>query len=145
MSFEDEHFLFLKSDDSLDFYPLNRPDNFTVQLSEPIHLDDSIWICALRDFTCHLTYPQNLYIFCDIVQDSHVFGRKLPIMQRVPEMVNDQTYVVESYDSSVCFKITRPVLTHITVYIKNAQLLRPSFADKPTTCMLHLIRKSKAE
>ena len=138
-----EYFIFLKSTDSLDYYPSNGSHCFTVQLPETLYLDgDDVWYCALRDFTCTLTTPTPLYVYCDLVQQSIVLDRKLPIIQYIPKYTTGgDGSVRESYDSSMCFKVTRSTITNITVYIKDDQLKDPSFTSAPSTCTLHLIRK----
>ena len=79
MSSRQEYFIFLKSSDSLKYYPSNTPHYFTVELPETIYLDgDDIWYCTLRNLNCELSVPKSLYVYCDLVQQSFVLDRKLP-------------------------------------------------------------------
>ena len=57
-----DFYLFLASDDSLDFYPLNTPGHFSIKLPETMHMDGS-WMCALRDLQCKTTSPTDLLVF----------------------------------------------------------------------------------
>ena len=142
MSNEDEYFLFLKSNDSSGYFPSNSPGYFTVQLPEAIYFDDGIWYCALRAITCKLVVPADLYIFCDLIQHSYVLDRKLPILQNIPKQSMEQgTRIVENYDSTLCFRITRSIVSNITLYIRDENLAVPSFGSDPTTCTLQLFKR----
>ena len=138
MSSRNEYFIFLKSTDSLNYYPFNAPQSFTVQLPETINLGDNVWFCTLRSLTCELTAPKALYVYCDLVEQSYVLDRKLPIIQYIPKYKEGR--VIESYDSSVRFKVTRSAVASITVYVKDDQFQNPSFTNEPLTCTLHLVK-----
>ena len=91
MNSRQEYFIFLKSSDSLKYYPSNMPHYFTVELPETIYLDgDDVWYCTLRNFTCELSVPKALYVYCDLVQQSFVLDRKLPIIQYIPKNKDGQ-------------------------------------------------------
>ena len=136
----DELYLFLASNGSIDYYPNNSPAHFSVKLPETIHLSGGgPWMCALQQFQCKTRSPTNLYVFCDALEDSFALCRKLPLLQRIPRQVDNR--VVQSFDASLCFKVTRHALNTITVYTRDAQLETLSFAEEPTNCTLHFFRK----
>ena len=134
-----EHFIFIKSDDCLEVYPSNEPYTFRYQLTEPIVLEGSGWQCALREFKTVVTTLRNLYVYCDIVDDSNVLGKKLPILRRIaPEQTGRLIY---TYDSSVAFKVTRPVISSVCVTIRLGDYSQtPLFEDEPSTCLLHIFK-----
>ena len=141
MSSREEYFIFMKSTDSLNYFPSNTNHHFTVELPEAVYLDgNDVWYCALRHFTCELTSPMALYVYCDLVQQSFVLDRRLPIIQYIPKYTRE-TRVTETYDSSMAFKVTRSTITNITVYIKDEKFKHPSFTDEPSTCTLHLMKR----
>ena len=135
----EEIYLFLSSNDSLDYYTGNNPASFTVRLPESANLEGN-WACALRDFQCHPQTSSDLYVFCDVIQDSYVRDRKLPILQHIPRQENGGS-VVQNYDTSICFRVTRPNLNSVSIYIKDATMKTPSFKAEPTTCTLHLYKR----
>ena len=136
----DDFYLFLASNDSTDYYPNNSPTHFSVKLPETIHLSGrEPWMCALRQFQCKTRSPTNIYVLCDAIEDSFALGRKLPVLQRLPKQVRNR--VVESFDASLCFKVTRHALNTITVYIKDEQMETVSFAEEQANCTLHFFRK----
>ena len=134
-----EYFLFLKSNDSVKYYPKNEAFYFTAYLTEPIHLENGPWYCALRAIKTKVIDTSDLYVYCDIIEESHVLGSKLPILQRI--IPNAQGQVAESFDSSIHFEITSPVMNSITVYIRTASMAAPSVASEATTCTLHFFQK----
>ena len=136
-------YLFLASDDSdSDFYPLNTPGHFSIKLPETMYMDGS-WMCALRGLQCKTASPTDLLVFCDAIVDSYVRERKLPVLQRIPSTLDSS--VVRSFDSSVCFRVTRHTLNVITVYITDGDLKETSFTGEPTYCMLHFFPKHDVE
>ena len=137
-----DFYLFLASDDSSDFYPLNTPGHFSIKLPETMHMDGS-WMCALRDLQCKTTNPTDLLLFCDAIDDSYIRERKLPVLQRIPSTLDSRA--VRSFDSSVCFRVTRHAMNVITVYITDGGLKETSFTEEPTYCTLHFFRKRDVE
>ena len=135
-----EHFIFLKSDDCIELFPNNKPDSFTYKLAEPLCLQGKGWNCALREFKTTVSTLRNLYVYCDIVEPSNVLGLKLPILRRLaPERIGR---VIYTYDSSVAFRITRPIITNICINIKEGEYTQtPLFEDEPSTCVLHLFQQ----
>ena len=135
----EEHFLFLKSDDCDQTYPGNTPFHFSIQFRETIKLQGGNWYCSLRAIKTYVGTISDIYIYCDFVEESHVRGTKLPILCRIAPVTAGR--VVERFDSSVNFKVTRDMLNTITVYIKTDDMIAPTFPDEPSTCMLHLFQK----
>ena len=131
--------MFLKSDDCTDIYPGNNPDTFRYQLVEPIVLEGTGWQCALREFKTIVTTLRNLHIFCDIVENSNVLGKKMPILRRIAPKHTGR--LIYTYDNSIAFKVTRPVISSLCITIKDGEYTQtPLFEDEPTTCLLHLFK-----
>ena len=150
-----EYFLFLKSNDCLGYFPSNKPMHFTIRLAETLDLEHGEWFCALRDIKTYWHTNADLYVYCDVIKESHIFGTKLPILRHITH--EQYGRIIQTYDSSINFKITRPELSFITIdikagmeapptppeetYIKEGQNPVPLFPDEPTTCTLHLFKK----
>ena len=135
-------FLFLSSNDSLEYYPDNKPACFSVKLPETMYLNGGggMWMCALRDFQCRTSVVADLYLFCDMVEDSYVRNRKLPILQHIPRDFTTRQ-IVQTYDSSIHFPVTRQEINIITIHIKDEHLEFAPLVDQPSTCTLHFFRK----
>ena len=130
----DRIYLFLSSNDSLDCFPDNTPAKFTVKLPETMYLNQGAWVCTLIDLKCQTLTLTDLYVFCDVVKDSYVRNRKLPILQQVPKRTGG--HIREYFGSSVVLGLTRHVFNSVTMYIKDADMNTPSFTKEPVTCTL---------
>jgi hypothetical protein len=133
-----EHFIFLSSQDSKDYFEDNTPYKFTVHLTETLDLTQGTWYCALKEVSLKLTTPVNMYIYCNIVEDTHVLGRKKPILQFIPRQ---QKTIVQSYDSSIAFRVKQPCMQTITIYIEKRNGAKPPFTRDMSHCTLHLFQK----
>ena len=135
----DEIVLFLSSEDSLEYFPYNNAFEFTVRLPDPLHLE-GVWYCTLRDFQCHVATPTDLYIFSNIIQDSYVRNKKLPILQHVPAT---SSHVIQNYDSSIRHKLILTDINAINIYIMTKSLSMPSYGRGPSTCTLQFIQDER--
>ena len=133
-----EFFLFLSSEDSKAYFPQNNPGQFSVALPDVLYLDGT-WTCALRDIQCWPSTSSDLYVFCDAVEDSYVRDRKLPILQRIPQS-DTGSHVIETYDSTIQFKVSRSVINTLTLYIRDSTMKPVSFKTGATYCTLHFTK-----
>ena len=135
----EEFYLFLSSDDSKEYFPDNAPSMFTVKLPQTLELKEGNWFCILLELSCKLKTPADLYVFCDGVQDSYVRDRKLPVLQHLPKTKDN--LVKERFGPTVALPVSRHVFNTLTVYIKGADMVAPSFMNQPLTCTLRLFKK----
>lgn len=84
-------YIYLSSQQSLDPYPLNTATNFTVDLRQPLFLDNpQEWEIALVDAEVpFFVKPSevdatNFFILCDIVDYSLVGGFTAQVLRRIP-------------------------------------------------------------
>ena len=129
-----ELYLYLSSVDSLQHFPNNSLSDFTIHLPTEYRFDGT-WTCALRAIKCETTISKDLYVFCDIVEDSYVRDRKMPILQYIP---GEKGIISKDYDSSVCPALTRTSLNTLRVYIRDYKMNEPALIGESTTCTLHL-------
>lgn len=144
-------YLFVSSSDSCkNFYPRNTQSRFTIQLPDTLHLNHTPWYCALRDISCEITKSVDLYVFCDVIEDSYVREQKLPILQHIPFTTQARATtskgeegirVVTTFDSSIAHRIKITQLKTLTIYITDKDLKPPSFTSAHVTCTLHLFTK----
>lgn len=84
-----EYFIYVRSDQSLEYWKDNKPYAFRIHLNKPLYLA-GIWKVALLD--CHVVTKNppssvnestRLYFMCDICEDSIVEGCNLSLLHRV--------------------------------------------------------------
>ena len=105
--------IFISSLDSLEYSPDNTTYDFTVTLPEPI-------IGRYKVALTEISYPthfEDLYIFCDIVEQSYLQDKSLPLLRIVTGMgeLNHLYY----------FNVTRQVIQRLRVYILDKNLEKP--------------------
>ena len=100
------HYLFVSPNDSINLFPENTAQEFTVEF--PSFIMDVSTI-TLMEFHCSNLH-EPLLVFCDTVKSSHIKNSLLPVL-RVVESVGEfgNQYAMESTRSDVIrlkFKIT---------------------------------------
>ena len=72
-------YLYVSSDDSLDLNTSNNAYDFTVNLPKSITGD---FVIALGEIT-YTSHEEDLYVFCDLCEDSYIKNTSLPILRSV--------------------------------------------------------------
>ena len=78
-----EHYLNLRSSNSLMYHPSNTPLDFTVELGRDMILEGE-WKIALLDFACELGDSDHLRVCCDVCCPSWVDDQYLPVIRTFP-------------------------------------------------------------
>ena len=131
-----EHHLFLTSTDSSAFFPSNTPYDFYIEFSEAINLNGH-WTCALTQIAFKEELLSDIVIFCDICISSYICNTRLPVLRVIPQGDNKVFVFPEPFR----LKISRDEIKRLRIYIRNGDLQKPSFIQKPVTCTLHLKRE----
>ena len=117
-------YVFLSSTDSLEYHPDNTSFDFTVELSHEIKGSHKVALCEI-DFE---PTGEDLYIFCDVCDDSHVLDRSLPLL-RITDSPGE-------FSNLYFHNITRSFVQRIRIYIRNQNLSTPSTSIGPVRCTL---------
>ena len=125
--------LFVSSADSKSYFPQNCPSDFSIQLREIIHLEGD-WTCSLRAIKCVTTTDTDLYVFCDLLEESYVHDTKLPILQYVP---GKQGKVVRDFDCNTSQRLISNNISTIRIYIRDFHFKKAPLTGERTTCTLH--------
>ena len=133
-----EFYLFASSKDSLTFHPNNSSTSFTIQLPEELQLS-GIWTCSLSSLKCVSKSNADLYVFSDILEESIVNSRKLPIMQYVS---GKRGKIVRGFDGSIAPRVVRHRIGTIHIYITDAHLNKAPLTGEITTCTLRFVKIS---
>ena len=139
----DEHYLFLSSQDSLDYFPDNKSNHFNIKLPGTLKLP-GIWKCAVVEMTYYPQFegerPKQIYLCCDVVQESYACDSTLPILRRLSVPTGISTKTTVTFPQNYYFQVSREELQYIQIYVKNQKLQDPTFVVQPLTCTLHLVR-----
>lgn len=127
----------LKSTDSSEYFD-NQPNCFRVHLNKQIQLD-GYWSVALTEFATEswdlVKKTPEVYICCDICEETIVGGKDLPLLRRVflgEKQENNITYTLPYY---IPVKIGQ--LQQICIYIIDRAGNPVSFLDGPVSATLH--------
>ena len=89
-----QEYLYLQSTDSLTFYPSNSPGKFYTKLPQCLELQ-GMWECCLLQMQYVNSYfagahiPKCLYVCSQIVTESIVNERKIPILRRIHNVTTE--------------------------------------------------------
>ena len=119
-------YLTISSIDSLDIHPSNSNYDFTVELERTIYGQFSI---ALVEIFCN-QIPEELYVFCDIVEPSFVHDKMLPLL-RVVRQPNEFIHLHQ-------IRSSRALIQRIRIFVLNRTLSSPQFDSGAITCTLKL-------
>lgn len=107
-------YLFVSSDDSLEYHPTNSTYDFTITLPQTIHGD---WEIALGDIT-YVSHFEDLYVFCDLCEYSYVKDTSLPLLRLISG--------IGEFENLYFHTVTRNVIQRIRIFITNKNLETPS-------------------
>lgn len=129
-----EHYLFLSSNDSLNYHTSNHSVDFTVELNRELLLEGR-WKLALLDLTCDVIKSSHVTLCCDLCCPSWIYDQYLPVLRSFPVTTGVFSpnfafpYYIESHASSV---------KRLRLYIISDTGFPSSFIDGPLRCTLHL-------
>ena len=117
--------LFLCSTDSILYHPSNKSWDFTVELP---HAIEGQWKCALGDISYNTT--ENLYVFCDLCEQSYIRGGTLPILRYVTQP--------KEFTNLYYFNVNLSHIKRVRIFIRNNNMEIPSDDIGPVRCTLIL-------
>ncbi len=120
------------SGDSLQLFPNNTSSDFTIQLSEAVHLEGD-WSCGLVEFQLFGQPRDPLYVCCDLVEENFTGEFKLPVLRRV--RLKTTQFAQVTY-----LPIKIRDFNTVRIYLKTSNNLNPSPKVEHTYCTLHFRR-----
>jgi len=128
-------YLYLSSDDSKQYFPNNKTDDFTVKLPENYKLP-GCWEVALTEIHYPEVTPEGhvLSVLSDICEESVSGGGKAPVLRKIYK-------VSEVWNQLYYVPVRSKEIDSIRIFIKESQGRGVSFANGTLHCALH-IRKS---
>jgi len=120
-------YFFLSPEDSRDSFPNNNEWDFTTILPKQTYLPGK-WLCALTEIYYSESITEDLYVFCDLCEDSVVKSTSLPVLK----IVCASGLIFSPY----FMKVTRSELTQVRIYIRNTHMKAPSVRSEQLRCTL---------
>ena len=96
-----------------------------------------MWECELVKvfFTRRIT--EDIAIFCDLCEYSHIKDTKLPVLR----VIQNGTFKNNSsFLQPISIPVTRFIVQRVSVYIKSLSGETPTFIEDPVRCTLRLKR-----
>lgn len=114
-----QHYLFLSSDCSLNYFPHNNAQEFTVALPQTIRLQGH-WKCSLKQCSLDIAFPPHVtsvFVCVDFCEESFVGDKTLAVLREIPVYKKDWIFTDSFY-----FAITRSDLSCIKISIRDQHL-----------------------
>ena len=131
------HYFFVSSEDSKVVYPTNNLGDFTVELPKIYDLEGQ-WQIALLDLEVRKTSTlmPDLYMFCDLCDNSYSSDSELPVLRRVTFKSGMRTNLM--FPIPYYINLSRHIFNRFRIYIKN-KVGQPISVDKGSLyCTLHI-------
>ena len=113
-------YLYVSPADSKLLYSDNKVSDFTVDLPKSLELNGR-WLCALVEWGMNIQVKNNLYVYCDIVQNSVIHGKLSPMLRIMKNSVISDPYyipVTREYVDRIRFSVRtiddKPLPTKLT-------------------------------
>lgn len=136
---DQQHYIFISSDDSTNYHPTNSPSQFCVELPQTLNLP-GVWYCALTDIQLKGSAPvfEEMNVVCDLCEHSYIRNNLQPILRRIPgEGKKRTTY---SFSPLYYFKVSCDQVNRININILDSKLSPASVLQGTLICTLHLRR-----
>ena len=129
-----EHFLFLSSNDSLNYHKSNHWADFTIELNHDVRLEGH-WKVALLDFTCDVKASGKVTVCCDLCSPSWINDRYEPVLR---SFYAQEGYFTINFPFPYYFQSHACAVKRVRVYILTDTTSSASFTNRPLQCTLHL-------
>ena len=135
-------YLHVASNNSLDYFPWNTNNNFTVKLPSKLSLDQGLWEVALMQIRCPASKTKSqIFIKTDIIYDG-IDGHNMSPILRWMEI----TTRAKHYDVQLPFyhTIRKKHIDEISFKIESTDSQAHSFNNsRAVQCVLHIRQKNK--
>lgn len=138
------YFLMINSKDCANFYKHNAPYDFTIELPRELELGEK-WECALTEINFNNTFEisqkvQEIYVFCDVCEDSFIRNHQLPILRRI-SLGGDKKSYTFNFIFPYYINVSRNRIKRIRIYLTDDSMRKLSFLQGMCSCTLHLRKK----
>jgi hypothetical protein len=139
-----DKFVYVKSDQSDDYFLENRVWKFKVHLDVPMAFD-GFWKLALVEFNARLDKKvrkspagEFLFVYTNLCKESIVHGTEQPILRKMKKNASDGWDII--FDTPIYVPLKRKEVQEFEVYIKSEDGTLASFLESPVNLTLHFKR-----
>ncbi len=142
---EDDHIIFICSDQSITYYPENKPFHFKVNLTDSIYLEGEKWEMAMMDFytpaLMNKKGQRELYIFCDLCMGVNVFHHQFSLLRRIfPTTSNNWNNI---FSNPLYLPVKKSDIQDIEINILSESGEEASFLNQRLSFTLHIRKKQR--
>jgi hypothetical protein len=136
----DSFYIYLSSDDSITFFPNNKPHDFTIDLGRNINLEGK-WVCGLKEINCYVKKETTkiLYVLCNSCVQSYAKNTYMPILRTVAIDVEEGMFI-EEFSDTFYKKLSTNNISTVTISIRGSDGKNATFSSEPFKCILHFKR-----
>ncbi len=132
------HYMVLRSDQSLDYYPNNKPYHFKAKLQQNIELPGK-WKIALLEIALReqstASSKEELYIYCNLCGESVINGSNAPLLRRVVVPSRKNTIFTSCY----YIPVVKSEVNEIEIIVKDSHGVPVGkLLQQPVTLVIHL-------
>lgn len=131
-------YMVVNSNQSLDYFPRNKPYHFQVHLKTPLLLE-GVWKIGLSEIQIEdnhtWTDHGHLYIYTNICDESIIDGERAPLLRRL--MSNEQGFWNSMFNPVFYLTVRKSEIYDIEFYIKSDKDQFATFLTQPVTLTLH--------
>ena len=138
-----EHYIYIKSNESDEYFEDNKTYRIKVQLSLPLYLPGS-WKVALVDFHASektrnkSKADDGIYIYSDLCKESIVYGEERPLLRRLEKNAKGKWDFI--FDNPFYVPVKKKEVRVFQIYIKRESDDFATELIKPVYLTLHLKR-----
>ena len=129
-------YVILGSNNSLNYFPHNKPYRFRSQLNAPLNMN-GMWKVALveADISSSISKTDTVYLHSSICDDSIVNGQSEPLIRRLMASSTGNWSTILESPYYIPVKISE--IYDVDIYITDEKGDLASFINQPSTVTLH--------
>ena len=142
---DNQFYVHLQSDESLNYYTGNTPGNFTCILPQTVHLEGR-WYVGLVEFeyTHKITkqpYPLHLVVSANVCRDSIVGSKRCQLLRYIPISKKSGQRIFERLGPVHYYLVNKQTLDRVEISINApGYLIDQVLSDQPVRCTLHFTK-----
>ena len=141
---DDQFYVHLHSDASNNFFPANKPWEFTLMMPEPLILQGR-WFIGLVEIeysrSSDVQHPLHTAIYCDICKASTTGNSKSQLLRYIPISRRKGQRIFHSPSSIIYLEVNKHDIDRIHITIKCADIpAQALFSEEPSRLTLHFVK-----
>lgn len=138
-----DKYIYIRSDESNDYFVDNKPYNFKIHLLLPLTLN-GFWKVGLMEFHAQVqssirskrNLDETLFIYTDLCKGTIIQGREQPLLRRLENNTNKGWSYV--FHDVIYLPMNKKQIIEFEVNLKDGDGNEASFLKEPLWMLLHL-------